>query len=86
MLIPIIIIHLLGLVPAGYLAAPDNGPEGRYTGGLQPGTQNWRRLSRCAIEPAESGVIRKPPRRKKITTQVWRRVTTCHTRTPLTLN
>jgi hypothetical protein len=28
----IIIIHLLGLAPAGYLAAPDNGPEGRYTG------------------------------------------------------
>jgi hypothetical protein len=23
-----IIIHLLGLVPAGYLAAPDSGPEG----------------------------------------------------------
>jgi hypothetical protein len=45
-----------------------------------------RRLSRCAIEPADSGVVRKPPRRKKITTQVWGRVTTCHTRTPLTLN
>jgi hypothetical protein len=26
---------------------------------------------RCAIEPAESSAIRKPPRRKKITTQVW---------------
>jgi hypothetical protein len=25
----IIIIHLLGLAPAGYLTAPDNGPEGR---------------------------------------------------------
>jgi hypothetical protein len=23
------------------------------------------------MEPADSGVIRKPPRRKKITTQVW---------------
>jgi hypothetical protein len=30
------------------------------------------RLARCAIEPAESGVARKPPRRKKITTQVSR--------------
>jgi hypothetical protein len=29
----IIIIHLLGLAPAGYLAAPDNGPEGRLCGG-----------------------------------------------------
>jgi hypothetical protein len=58
----------------------------RKCGGVQPGTQNGRQLSRCAIEPAESGVVRKPPRRKKITTQVWRRVTTCHTRTPLTLN
>jgi hypothetical protein len=29
----IIIIHLLGLAPAGYLAAPDNGPEGRLRGG-----------------------------------------------------
>jgi hypothetical protein len=29
---PIIIIHLLGLAPAGYLAAPDSGPEGHYTG------------------------------------------------------
>jgi hypothetical protein len=28
-------------------------------------------LSRCAIEPAESPAIRKPPRRKEITTQVW---------------
>jgi hypothetical protein len=26
MLIIIIIIHLLGLAPAGYLAAPDSGP------------------------------------------------------------
>jgi hypothetical protein len=25
--------HLLGLAPAGYLAAPDNGPEGRCPGG-----------------------------------------------------
>jgi hypothetical protein len=29
----IIIIHLLGLAPAGYLAAPDNGAERRHTGG-----------------------------------------------------
>jgi hypothetical protein len=29
----IIIIHLLGLAPAGYLTAPDNGPEGRLWGG-----------------------------------------------------
>jgi hypothetical protein len=28
----IIIIHLLGLAPAGYLTAPDNGPEGRLWG------------------------------------------------------
>jgi hypothetical protein len=27
-----LLLHLLGLAPAGYLAAPDNGPEGRYTG------------------------------------------------------
>jgi hypothetical protein len=66
----LIIIHLLGLAPAGYLAAPDNGAERRYAGWCMPNTQNGRRLSRCAIEPAESGVVRKPPRRKKITTQV----------------
>jgi hypothetical protein len=29
----IIIVQLLGLAPAGSQAAPDNGPEGRYTGG-----------------------------------------------------
>jgi hypothetical protein len=29
----IIIIHLLGLAPAGYLTTPDNGPEGRLRGG-----------------------------------------------------
>jgi hypothetical protein len=28
----IIIIHLLGLAPAGCLAAPDNGEERRYAG------------------------------------------------------
>jgi hypothetical protein len=28
----IIVIHLLGLARAGYLAAPDSGPEGHYTG------------------------------------------------------
>jgi hypothetical protein len=28
----IIIMHLLGLAPAKYLAAPDNGPKGRLTG------------------------------------------------------
>jgi hypothetical protein len=33
----IIIIHLLGLAPAGYLAAPDNGPEGRLWGGASQG-------------------------------------------------
>jgi hypothetical protein len=32
MLIPIIILHLLGLATAGYLAAPDNGQEAGYTG------------------------------------------------------
>jgi hypothetical protein len=32
-IIIIIIIHLLGLAPAGYLTAPDNGPEGRLGGG-----------------------------------------------------
>jgi hypothetical protein len=29
----IIIIHLLGLAPAGYLTAPDNGPKGLMRGG-----------------------------------------------------
>jgi hypothetical protein len=29
----IIIIHFLGLAPAVYLAAPDNGAERRFTGG-----------------------------------------------------
>jgi hypothetical protein len=33
----IIIIHLLGLAPAGYLTAPDNGPEGRLQGGASQG-------------------------------------------------
>jgi hypothetical protein len=33
----IIIIHLLGLAPAGYLTAPDNGPEGRLRGGASQG-------------------------------------------------
>jgi hypothetical protein len=32
-IIMIIIIHLLGVAPAGYLTAPDNGPEGRLRGG-----------------------------------------------------
>jgi hypothetical protein len=36
--IEVIIIHLLGLAPAGCLAAPDNGPEGRYTGWCMPST------------------------------------------------
>jgi hypothetical protein len=53
-IIIIIIIHLLGLAPAGYLAAPDNGPEGRYTGECSQVPKCARRLSRCAIEPAES--------------------------------
>jgi hypothetical protein len=80
----IIIIYLLGLAPAGCLTASDNGASAGYAG-VRVKTQ-MRPLSRCAIEPAESGGIRKPPRRKKITTQVWRMVTICHTRTPLTLN
>jgi hypothetical protein len=46
----IIIIHLLGLAPAGCLAAPDNGAERRYTGGVQPNTLNGRRMSGRAIE------------------------------------
>jgi hypothetical protein len=33
----IIIIHLLGLAPAGYLTTPDNGPEGRLRGGASQG-------------------------------------------------
>jgi hypothetical protein len=32
----IIIIDLLGLAPAGYLAAPDSGPEGHYARERQP--------------------------------------------------
>jgi uncharacterized protein YpmS len=38
-IIIILIIHLLGLAPAGYLAAPDNGPEGRYARGVQTTAQ-----------------------------------------------
>jgi hypothetical protein len=33
----IIIIHLLGLAPAGYSTAPDNGPGGRLRGGASQG-------------------------------------------------
>jgi hypothetical protein len=33
LIIIIIIIHLLGVAPAGYLATPDSGPEGRLCGG-----------------------------------------------------
>jgi hypothetical protein len=58
----IIIIHLLGLAPTGYLASPNNDAGNRVTARSQP--------FRCAVEPAESSAVRKPPRRKKTTTQV----------------
>jgi hypothetical protein len=63
----IIITHLLGLAPAGYLTASDNGPEGLLWDGASQ--VSLSRLARCAIEPAESGMVRKPSG-KKITTQV----------------
>jgi hypothetical protein len=39
---------------------------------MKPKHLPGRLLSRCVIEPADSSVVRKPPRRKKITTQVQR--------------
>jgi hypothetical protein len=60
--------------PPGFATAPDNGPKA-WNPGSAEGAPNMRRLTRCGIEPAESGVVRKPPRREKITTQVWGRVT-----------
>jgi hypothetical protein len=57
-----IIIHLLGLAPAGYVTAPDNGPEGLMRGGA---CQVPNRRDGCLAVPlnsAESDVERKPHR------------------------
>jgi hypothetical protein len=61
----IIIIHLLGLAPAGYMTTPDDGPEGRLRVGASQGDG-------CRAVPLNLlilGVARKPSG-KKITTQV----------------
>jgi hypothetical protein len=50
--------------PSGVLDCTGQRPVGPAAGGCK----SRRRLSRCAIQPADSGVERKPPRRKKITT------------------
>jgi hypothetical protein len=43
----VVIVHLLGLAPEAYLAAPDNGPWAGYRGGaVQPS------FPHCSIEPA----------------------------------
>jgi hypothetical protein len=52
----IIIIHLLGLAPEGWLASPDKRPMG------QP-------IPSVPLNPLNRRTVRKPPRRKKITTQ-----------------
>jgi hypothetical protein len=68
--------------PSGVLGCTGQRPVGPAAGGCK----SRRRLSRCAIQPAESGMVRKPPQREKITTQVYGRVTTNHTQPRLTLN
>jgi hypothetical protein len=55
-IIHLIIIHLLGLAPAGYLTTPDNGPEGRLSGGASQGDG----CRAVPLNAAELGGTRKP--------------------------
>jgi hypothetical protein len=56
----IIIIHLLGVAQAGYLAAPDNGPEGRLRGGACQEPIGCDGCHAVPFNAAELGVTRKP--------------------------
>jgi hypothetical protein len=62
----IIIITFTWSGPSGVLDCTGQRPVGPAAGWCK----SMRRLSRCAIEPAEFAGGKKPPRRKKISTQV----------------
>jgi hypothetical protein len=76
----IIIIHFLGLARAGYLAAPDNGAERRYTGECSqvPKTGNG-----CLAVPLNALNRRweKNSAEEKDYDSGFGRVATCNTRT-----
>jgi hypothetical protein len=65
-----IIIHFLGLAPAGYLAAPDNGATRRYTVGCSQIPETRHGCLAVPLNAAESGVTENLRGGKKITTQV----------------